>query len=343
MATIRDVARESGVSVATVSFVLNNGPRPVRAETRTRVQEVIRRLNFQPNATARGLARRRLNNIGLLFGQVESRVVTNGYASVILGGILYECEKSGFDVLLVTQSWDQKEIPFTAVRDRRSDGYIIISPGTDSPIIPEMVGQNAVFVVIAGNPHPVKDSPILNVDVDNNAGARLATEYLISLGHRRIAHISGTANHFSAPSRQRAFLETMQQYGYPVPAEYLVQGTYDGPADPQLLQHLENWLTHSRPTAVFCASDGIAAVLLGAAERRGIRVPEEMSVIGFDDMPIAMTTTPRLTTVRQPLDHIGRTAARFLIARIEGTGEAFGSHLVPPELIIRDTTAPYPV
>jgi DNA-binding LacI/PurR family transcriptional regulator len=336
MATIRDVARESGVSTATVSNVLNNTSRPVHPGTRERVLETARRLNYHPNVMARGLVGGRVQTIGVVFGVVEPEVITNPYAAMILRGILTEAARHEYNVTLRTARWRGAKESANAFRDGRADGYIIVAPALDSDMVEGLAALDLPLVVVSSEKAP-KGVPC--VDVDNYAGLRMATEHLIRLGHTRIAHMSGDVQQPSVAARRDGFLDAMIAAGLPVPPEYLVTSWYivaRSKEDTRRLLTLPN-----RPTAIATGSDNIACGILEVARELGIGIPDELSVTGFDDIPPATLVTPQLTTVRQPLVTIGETAAAKLLSVIHGE-EAVVNYIAPPELVVRGSTAPPP-
>jgi LacI family transcriptional regulator len=337
MATIRDVAKQSGVSVATVSYVLNDGPRPVRPETRQRVLEVMHRLNYHPNAMARGLVRRRMHTLGVLFGLVEPEIVTNPYAAAVLQGILASAADLGYNITLFPQPWKDAPHSAAAFRDRRNDGVLVVAPVEGSDMVPSLAALGLPLVVVSA-PSPVAGVP--SVDVDNALGARLATEHLLSLGHTRIAHLGGDTVHHSVSVRQESFRATLAEVGVPLPPEYLVQGTYD----PTYLRTLaRNLLALPKPpTAIFAGNDMIAFAVMEVAREESIAVPEQLSVVGFDDIATASLVTPPLTTIRQPLATLGSRAVRLLAQRVEGSDDAPPvppQTLETPTLVVRSTTA----
>ncbi len=340
MATIRDVAKASGVSVATVSYVLNNGPRPVRPQTRERVLAVMRHLNYHPNAMARGLIRRRMNTVGVLFGQIESAIVTNPYAASVLQGILSAAAELNYNVTLFPKQWVNVRHSAAAIRDRRTDGVLVIAPLDDSDMVPGLAALGVPMVVVSGLDY---DLNVPSFDVDNIAGARLAVEYLLSLGHRRIGHISGSLRFDSARTRRKEFLETLKAAGITVPDEYIVEGDYSGYGDvPEILRRF--LALPDPPTALFAGNDQIALTILNAANAMNIAIPQRISLIGFDDIPLAPMLSPPLTTSRQPLDAMGALAVRKLVNLIEGASVSENPeqlrYLAKPELIIRKTTGP---
>jgi len=333
--TIWDVAKECNVSIATVSQVLNNGPRPVRPDTRERVITAAKKLNYHPNAMARGLVSRRMNTIGVVSGVFNAvDVVGSPYASSVLRGILAGAAHSGFGVLLFTQWW--KDLQTGSVyRDRRADGVVAIAPADDNEMISGMVSFNMPVVAISGD---CLSLGVPSVDVDNAKGARIAAQHLIQLGHTRVAHITGNEHLVATSLRRFAFIDALDKGGIEVPADYVRIGNYNGEG---VYEHAKQLLSRpQRPTAIFAGNDTIALIVLRVARDLGVDVPADLSVIGFDDIGLADHARPRLTTVRQPLADVGELAAKLLISRVE-TGHVDAQlHLIDPDLTVRETTAP---
>ncbi len=334
MATIRDVAKASGVSTATVSNVFNDSDRPVNARTRQRVLDAAHRLNYHPSAVARTLQGRPLCTIGVLFGVIEPEVITNPYASLILRGILTAAARHGYHVSIATRRWESATLSAAAYRDRRADGYIVVAPALDSDMVAGLHATGQPIVVISSQAVP-QDVPF--VDVDNALGIRRATEHMIALGHTRIAHISGDEGQPSVAARRTGFEETMAEAGLHVPPEYIVTSKYmikESMDDSRALLTLPN-----PPTAIVTGSDNIALGILEVAKELGLSIPRDLSVTGFDDLPLAELVVPSLTTVRQPLAELGERAAQMLLNQIEDEKKAV-SFLAQPELIVRASTGP---
>lgn len=345
MATIRDVARESGVSVATVSYVLNNGPRPVKAQTRERVLAAIRRLDYHPNAMARGLGGRRMHTIGVAFGTIETTVVTNPYAGSVLQGILSASADADYNVTIFPKSWQSAEVSCGPFRDRRTDGVLVVAPLEGSDIVPTLAALRLPLVVVS-SPSEIFGVPF--VDVDNPKGAALAIRHLIELGHTRIAHLMGDPTHASVAARKAGFIKTLRDAHVALPPDYLLQGSY---AYHRSREAAERLLALSPlPTAVFVGNDMMAFAMIEVARDHGIHVPRDLSVIGFDDVPHAGLVSPPLTTIRQPLPEIGAFATRLLLAqmdgdespKINGTANVPLAHYLEPTLVVRGTTGPPP-
>jgi LacI family transcriptional regulator len=334
MPTINDVAMASGVSIGTVSTVLNNAPRPVRPETRQRVLAAAKRLNYHPNAMASGLVRRRMDTIGVLSGVFAAvDVVSDNYASGVLQGILSVAQESDFHVTLFTKFWEDSAHSAAAYRDKRTDGILVIAPDVDSDMIQVLSSFGLTLVTISALPV----DGIASVDVDNSLGAAMAAEYLLDLGHTRIAHIAGNAAQLSARERMDAFAAKMNERGIKLDDHYLVSAKYSGETVDEAVRQLMS--LPKPPTAIFGGNDAIARRIVGAVEQMGYRVPDDLSVIGFDDSPAAKAREPHLSTIHQPLAEVGECAAKLLIELINGKTRPAKRHLFKPTLVVRATTS----
>jgi LacI family transcriptional regulator len=336
MATIRDVARASGVSVTTVSVVLNNAPRPVNADTRQRVIAAARRLNYHPDAMARGLVSRRTHSIGVHFSSVEPAVVTNYYASGVLSGILSEGASQKQDIHLFTSPWENATISGSRIKAQRTDGVLAVAPtiGSDLAYGLEQIG---LPVVVVSAPSGIPDVPY--VDVDNALGGRLVVEHLLRLGHTRIAFMTGERNMYSERERTDTFFNVLREAGIPVSPDYVTGHSY-------ILEDIRENLKQLMalpvpPTAIFACNDNLGMMVFKAACDLGISIPEQLSLVGFDDAPLAELSAPALTTVRHPLREVGAMATRLLMDRIENRPVP-EKYIFPAELVVRATTAPPP-
>lgn len=336
MATIYDVAKESGFSLSTVSNVLNGGRRPVRAETRHRILETVRRLDYHPNAMARGLARQRTNTLGILFGVVESSaIVLNAYSSAVLQGVLTAAAETGFNVTHLTAPWRGAEQSLASFRDRGTDGVLVVAPPTDSDLMPSLVSLGIPLVAVSW---PPELGGVPSVDQDDVAGARLVMGHLLGLGHRRIAHLMGHPNLISATARRDVYLQSLIAAGIAPRAEYVLPGFYDVRSG---YENARQVLSLSEPpTAIFAGNDEIAFGVVEAAREKGVSIPSQLSVVGVDDRPPAAYMTPPLSTLRPPFEKIGAEAVRLLIRRVEGEEVRPTLHLFAPELVVRGSTAP---
>lgn len=331
--TIRDVAREAGVSVTTVSVVLNNSDRPVRDELRARVIAVAERLNYHPSALARSLVRQKSNTIGILLGEVEEGIIGNYYAAGVLAGVFARAQRSGLDLHLFTMGWNG-ERPAQRVLAQQPDGVLVLAPSFNSPIAPDLhsLGLPVVSISTPGQ------EGIPFVDIDNIAGTQLALQHLRDLGHTRIGHVIAGETQLSVMARRDEFVRFMKSEGLPVREDWMITRSFD----PDTVRTTVKGLLaqRDRPTALFCTNDGLALQTLLAASEAGVRVPEELSVIGFDDFPSAVQLAPPLTTVRQPFQQVGAEAVELLLERMAG-GTSLQRYIIP-ELIVRSSTASLP-
>jgi len=326
--TITDVARDAGVSVATVSKVIN-GRYGVAPATTERVQEVIDRLGYETSLVARSLRSRRTNVIGILVAEFEP------FSTEILKGASRAVAGTGFDLMAYSGAahggsdvgWERRSL--SRLSGTLVDGAVLVTP-----TVVEVRGD---IPVVAVDPHR-GPSGIATVDSDNDAGAVLATEHLISLGHRRIAFLGGRTDLESSRLREEGFRTAMASAGLPVDPDLVRVGGYrregaDRPAH-ELLE------LPDPPTAVFAANDLMAIATIDAARDVGLRVPQDLSVIGFDDVPEAVAATPPLTTVAQPIQQMGAEAVALLVRLIAGA-EVDTDHVrLPTRLVERGSTAP---
>lgn len=331
-ARIADVAARAGVGVATVSRVLN-GHASVRPATRERVLEAIRALNYRPSSVARSLSLQRTMVIGALLPWF-----TNPSAVQRVRGIVDGLTGSPYDLMVFDiESEDRQRRAFELFdRGGRADGLLVVSTLPPDPEVERIRAARMPCVLVDGV-HPSLPS----IAVDDVAGGEMATRHLIELGHRRIAHIGDTPPEFRfewSRDRTRGYEQALRRAGIEVRPEYVREGTRllhvaRGVADELLA-------LPDRPTAIFAASDTQAFGTLEAARARGLRVPEDLSVIGFDDIEVASYVG--LTTVRQPLVESGRRGAELLLRALGGLPVDARTEHLPLELVVRGTTGQAP-
>lgn len=337
-ATIRDVAKASGVSSATVSYVLNGGPRRVDPVTAARVTEAMERLHYHPNTMARGLNKKRLDCIGVVFPQPNPSLVFDSYFSAILDGIIHVTTVRQQNVTLYTgMEWNGRS-SLPAFRDRRVDGLLLIATLTDSDIVGSLTEAGIPFVLINNT---TDDRRVWSVDIDNTASVKHVIDYLVSLGHRRIGHVGGQVNSPSTPPRRSGYLRGLIENGLRPEPELIVEGAYTQEWGYEGMWKLLT-LPHP-PTAVFAGGDGIALGIYQACAEAGVSIPNDISVVGFDNAPFVQHLNPGLTTVHHPLIQIGATAASLLLTAIdaEAADEERPAEQVVlgTELVIRESTA----
>jgi DNA-binding LacI/PurR family transcriptional regulator len=337
--TQKDVAELAGVSQGVASVVLNGAVSQLRVseETRRRVKEAAETLDYHPNAVARGLARGRMRTFGVLFHGPETIDITNHYYVGILQGVMNVAGEVDYNVSLFAKSALAIERSPAFIRDRRTDGILAIAPTIESPAVAALADQGVPLVAVSS---ACEALGIPSVDIDNEMGARLAVEHLLELGHRRIAHLMGSADQSHAITRRRVFQDVLDAANVPVRPEYIIPTNYSVEVSYQRTRELLA-LPHP-PTAIFACNDHVAMAALKAVNDAGMTAPGDISIVGFDDIPAASLLSSPLTTVRQPLAQIGEKAARLLLDILDGKPTPPRLHLVRPELMVRGTTGPAP-
>lgn len=337
MPTIKDIARACGVSYPTVSHALN-GTRPVSEATRQKVLEAVEQLNYHPNALARGLLKKRVNTLSVLFPHSQGCFVLNHHLGPIMDGIVSVAMSQEQSVMLSMAS-EFRESPRRLRHhcDGRSDGLLIVGQPTDSPFVQALRQAQLPFVCID---EAREDADVPCVDADQVGAAHALTKYLLERGHRRIAALPGDADHVSTLLRLEGYRHALRQHGIPIedglvlPGDYSNQSGYDRAG-----RILDTFASPSRPTALACMSDNIALGALQALAERGLSVPEEMSVAGIDDVAAAATSSPPLTTVRLAFREMGERATEMLLAQIHGEDVPWRRYLVSSQLIERRSVA----
>ena len=349
---MKEVAAELGVSAATVSNAYNR-PDQLSPGLRDRVFEAARRLGYPgPDALARGLRRRRAGAVGVLYEDRLSYAFADPAAVLFLQGVSLATEEAGLGLLLLSGAPGEQRGP-EAVSGAVVDGFVVYSLAEGDPLVDAALGQR-LPVVLVDQPR-VGGLPF--VGVDDKGAARAAADHLLTLGHRRFGVVTfcispgasggiadldrqAAATYPVTRSRLRGYAEAVEGAGLSwagVPVYELFENAPEGGRE------AARWLLSQepRPTAILAISDQLAFGVVEAARERGLRVPEDLSVVGFDDAPEAARANPPLTTVHQPHVEKGLTAGRLLVARLEGKEAAVEDPpLLPTRLILRGSTAP---
>jgi LacI family transcriptional regulator len=338
MTTIRDVAKACGVSVATVSGVLNNTPDAAGAETRERVLEMIRRMNYSPNAVARGLSHRRMNTIGVVMDYNGwGSLITDQHLGPIIDGIVARNSRLRQKTLLYTEPWSDAIANIPSFTDGFCDGLLLVVPLVSDEFFAQLQQRRTRFVIIGDYRQEPEFSA---VDVDNVDAGKQIMKLLIGLRHRRIAMLRGEDNHQSSALRAQGYRESLEEHGLEYDPALDLHGMYNSPSGYDRTLTLLDLPPASRPTALFCGDDRIALGAMDALKERGVRVPEEMSVVGINDSVEGSLADIPLTTLRQPGQKIGQSAVDLLRAQITGEEEAGRKVALPGQLVIRGTTGP---
>ena len=323
-----DVARLAGVSHMTVSRVLNDHPN-VRPQTRERVLDAIQKLDFRPNTAARTLATRRSNTLGIV--TVDTTLF--GPASMVYGFEQAAREAGYFVTIATIRSLSPKAVvsAVNRLREQAVDGVVAIVPQDSGAAALRSIASDLPVIAIGGDGGP----EIPAVGVDNTAGAAMATEHLLQLGHKTVHHLAGPPSWPEARERLAGWRRSLKVAGAPVP-EWKV-GTWSARSGYELGQQLAR---DTDVTAVFCANDHMAMGVLRAFAEAGRRVPADISVVGFDDIPEAPFMIPPLTTVRQDFGALGRHSMDLLHELAAGTGPLVTRSVrLVPELKVRRSTA----
>lgn len=337
--THQDVARLAGVSTAVVSYVVNNGPRPTSPEVRERVLKAIQELDYHPNAFARGLRARRTNTIGFIVNDYYALTVfVAWYTAAMLTGLMERLKAQGYYMLiypmLIGEDLNDVEV---LLRSGRLDGIVIRlvqeSPATDA-LLELIAGAHLPCVCIeqAG----AARFGFSSVTYDDRRGAYEATSYLLAQGHRRIGHICGDRRYGTARARLEGYQQALADNGLPADESLVVGGSWDRSTGASSAAQLLS--LGEPPTAIFAASDRLAVSAIEELHRRQRRVPEDVAVVGFDDIELASQIVPPLTTMHIPLHEIGQRAAELVLDMIQSKqGEAGRSEVLPVELVRRSS------
>jgi LacI family transcriptional regulator len=330
-ATIRDVSALAGVSIKTVSRVLNN-ENYVSAATRERIEEAMASLNFHPSTAARALAGHRTHQVALICDNPNP-----WYVYEVQYGTRQRCHED--KVRMIAQPYDRNAPDLldevgSLIDQVHLDGLILTPPASDhAALLADLQRRQMPFVRIQPGTE-LEISP--SAYVDNEAAAHDMTRYLLSLGHRRIGFIVGDRGYAVSDQRLRGHAHALAQAGLELDPDLVRQGRFDFASGATAADDL--LALPERPTAIFAASDDMAAGALATAHRRGVRVPDELSVAGFDDTSFAPILWPALTTIRQPVRALAEAAADMLLAPGKGARRRQIAH----ELVIRDSVAPPP-
>lgn len=331
-ATSRDVAKSAGVSRTTVSFVLNNVPNvQIPDETRQRVWDAARQLGYYPDASARSLARQRSGNIGVLLYRNADRVFSDVFLMEVLAGIHEVIHPKGYHILLeAVEDIAVADSYISLVRSRHVDGLIIAGPRADDRQLRRLEGEEFPVVLLG----QLAESNLCQVDVDNVRTVRTVMDYLLYRGHRRIAFISqGPSIYTITQARLHGYREALSAANLPYDESLVRHGEFSRSSGYFAMQSLLQ--LPERPTAVMVGSDQVAFGALAAVRDAGLRVPDDVAVVGFDDVPMAADVTPPLTTVHLPAQLMGRTAAQMVMRLIDEEEITVRTVLLDTHLVIR--------
>lgn len=327
--TLERIGELAGVSRATVSRVINNHPY-ISEAVRERVLAVIAETGYQPHQAARSLASSRTGLLGLVIPRVVQSLFADPYYPRLIRGISQVCNESGHTLALFifhTED-DERQLAPQVTRQGFLDGVIIAGSQTADPLIPLLLHAGRPFVVIG---EPLEYPEASFVDVANRSGAATAVAHLLALGRRRIATITGRLDMAAGLHRRQGYGDALHAAGLPLDETLIASGDFEAEMAYQATLAL---LPH-QPDAIFAASDSMALAAQRALAEAGVTVPDEIALVGFDDLAAAETAVPPLTTVRQPIHRLGALAVETLLALIEKPEEGPRRAVLPTELIVR--------
>lgn len=327
-ATIYDVAKEAGVSIATVSLVMN-GKGKISEERREEIRQIMMRMGYKPSMIASALTGKKTYALGLLVPDIS-----NPFFAEIARAVEDEGQRHGYSVFICsTDNRDEKVERYADLLQQKNVDGVIIGTGMKELSVLDPLLEGGVPVAFLAREFTSADLP--TVIVDDYAGGAAAAEHLIALGHRRLAVLAEQESISSSRQRVRGFRETAEAAGVALDPDLVLGSSLkDGKA--RALELLER---EDRPSAIFCCNDMLAIGALQAAKAAGIRIPDDCSIVGFDDTVLASVTDPPLTTIAQPIERMGQTAVQFLLRRIGQPGEPPGRMVLPPVLVVRQSTA----
>lgn len=333
-ANIKDVAREAGVSITTVSRALN-GYSDVSAETKRRIAEVAERLNYAPNLEARSMGGKKTKNLAFLVSGLQPSE-PSGFVFGILSGLYQTTLERNYEfMLLTTTRAKQRELNYLQLcRQRNIEGVIISGLTIDDPYYSELVDSEIPCVVVDLD---LSGKKVCTISIDNVQASKDAVNHLIGLGHKQIAMVNGKSTATVSRQRYIGYEQALTEAGIDVSPYYVADGNFEAEDAYQVTMDLLK--KHPEITGIFCASDVMAISAIKAAEQLGRKVPEDLSVVGFDNIPIANYVHGGITTISQSPYMMGKLGGEVLVNMIET--QAFISHInLPYEFVKRSTTAP---
>jgi len=337
--TMEDVAKAAGVSRTTVSFVLNNIPNSNIADaTRERVLQVARELDYAPNTQALNLVTGRTMMIALVVRKTTHQMASDAFLGAVIEGIMQAIEPHGYHLMIHAAQPDGVNSTYRdLIRTRKADGLVISSPMVSDAEV-RLLHDEGTPVVLQG---ASTMEGVASIDVDNEQGAYDAVRHLIELGHRRIGHISNAPFSYAAScERLNGYRKALAEAGIPFDRALVREGNFTAESGYEPMYALLD--LEDRPTAVFIGSDEVALGALDAARQRGITAPDDLSVIGFDNLPVGRYLQPPLTTVHLPAFDLGREAGNMILALVRSEHLPRLKVSLPTRLILRGSTAPVP-
>ena len=333
--TAQDVAKAAGVSPTTVSFVLNNieGMR-IKKETRDRVLEVAKSLNYHPDSSAQKMARGKTSVIGLVLRQNPEKAYADLFIQDVMQGISSVIRENGYQLLFIPLPPEDKESSYSKlINERHVDGLIVSGPTDQDYELVEVFEEGAKIVLMG----KIRGSKIPFIDIDNIKGAEIAASHLVSLGHKDIAMITNASlNYDSSQDRYEGFRNVLKKNKIALREDWVFLGDRTPESGYEAMQQLLS--QKSKPTAVFIASDTVALGAMNACYEKNIKVPDDLAIVGFDDIALSRYVIPPLTTVHLPAYSLGLGAANMLIQQLNDEFIESNEIILQTKLVIRESS-----
>ncbi|MFS0637651.1 LacI family DNA-binding transcriptional regulator [Mesobacillus foraminis] len=327
MVTIKDIAKLANVSHTTVSRALNNSPL-IKEPTKKKILEIAAQMNYTPNFNAKSLVKQKSYTIGLFYTSISNGTSPSFFADTLKGVNSVISQEYNLFVRGIDDYSD-----YSSIGRQRYDGILLMSQSVnDNAFIYHVMEKNIPFVVLNRD---IEEKKIINILSDDKEGARQAVEYLIGHGHSDIAIIEGKQGFKSSQQRKEGYISALIQHGIQIRSEYSASGNYDMESGYRAMEQLLS--LNTRPTAVFCSNDDMAIGAMNAIFANELKVPDDVSVVGFDDIGFAQYTMPRLTTVKRPVEQISVEGAKKLLSLLNGNEQRREKILANTELMIRDS------
>lgn len=333
--TLADVARKAGVHPSTAGAILNDTSTNTRVspDTRERVLSAAKELNYTPNLAARGLRKGKFYTIGIItqFFSPELSVV-NSYTAGLLHGVIRTAHANQYSVVFPHTVWDHRKHAVIEVRGKGIDGYIVIAPIKNSPLIDNIRNSGIAQIVIAA---PAEECNIPTIMIDNRAGVKTAIQYLRQMGHDKIGFLADSTHQYDSEIRTDEYINEMKELGL-YKDEYIVSLQYSS-GNLNTHQFITYIKQPNPPTAVIAINDLIAEDVYTCIKTLGLKIPDDLSIVGFDDSPASKILSPPLTTLHQPLSDMGMMATTLLINKLNDKEVATETIYFQPELLIRNS------
>lgn len=334
MGTIYDLAKKTGFSITTVSKALNNY-KDVSDKTRAKILQAAAEMDYLPNAHAQSLSTKKSWAIGVMFSEANEVGMKHPFFNGIIESFRHATEEQGYDLIFASRNLRNRDMSYLEhFKHRAVDGIVVICSDRMDEQVQELMRSDIPIVVV--------DMDSANCSVvysDNIEGARLAVNYLYELGHRKIAHIAGDEMIDAGAARIKGYELAMQELDLPIRPGYLVNaGFFSVEEGKQAMERLLE--LDDQPTAVFVAGDQMAIGVIEAIHEHGLHVPNDISVIGYDDIEMIQYITPKLTTIRQDTDEIGEAAAELLLEQMTAKERLTERRVIPVRLVERASCAP---